>query len=147
MTIPALTTAGPVILLGAIGLLLLGRWLDILSLGDEVAASLGLPVELCRGLSLTLAAALSAGAVCIAGLLSFLGLIVPHILRRLIGSDDHRRLAALTMLMGSCLTLLCDIAARMLFRPYEIPVGILLAVLGVPFFLHLLYKQGRRRRT
>ena len=85
--------------------------------------------------------------MCLAGLLSFLGLIVPHIVRRLIGSDDHRRLAALTMLAGACLTLLCDIAARTLFIPYEIPVGILLAVLGVPFFLYLLYKQGRRRRT
>ena len=147
VTIPTLTAAGPVILLAGAAAVLLGRWLNILALGDEPAASLGLPVELCRGLALTMAAALAGAAVCIAGLIGFLGLIVPHMLRRLIGSDDHRRLALLTMMGGSCLTLLCDIAARLLFAPYELPVGILLAVLGVPFFLYLLYKQGRRRRT
>ena len=147
VTIPTLTTAGPVILLAGLGTVLLGRWLDILALGDEVAASLGLSVELCRALALLLAAALAGAAVCIAGLIGFLGLIVPHILRRLIGSDDHRRLALLTLLGGSCLTLLCDMAARLLFAPYELPVGILLAVLGVPFFLYLLFKQGRRART
>jgi len=91
--------------------------------------------------------ALAGAAVCIAGLIGFLGLIVPHVIRKLIGSEDHRRLALLTMLGGSCLTLLCDMAARLLFAPYEVPVGILLSVLGVPFFLWLLYKQGRRRRT
>ena len=147
VTLPALTAAGPVILLAGLAAVLLGRWLDILVLGDEVAASLGLRVELCRGLALTLAAALAGAAVCIAGLIGFLGLIVPHVIRKLIGSEDHRRLALLTMLGGSCLTLLCDMAARLLFAPYEVPVGILLSVLGVPFFLWLLYKQGRRRRT
>lgn len=146
VTIPALTAVGPVILLAGLGAALLGRWLDILSLGDESAASLGLPVELCRGLALMLAAALAGAAVCIAGLVGFLGLIVPHILRKLVGSENHRRLALLTMLGGSCLTLLCDMAARLLFAPYELPVGILLSVLGVPFFLWLLYKQGRRHR-
>ena len=147
VTIPTLTAAGPIILLAGLGAVLLGRWLNILTLGDEVAASLGLNVELCRALALLLAAALAGAAVSVAGLISFLGLIVPHMLRRLIGSDDHRRLALLTMLGGSCLTLLCDMAARLLFAPYELPVGILLAVLGVPFFLYLLYKQGRRART
>lgn len=136
--------AAPYIALGLLAARLLGGSVNVLLLGDEVAASLGLHVERCRFLAILCAAALAAGAVSIAGLLGFVGLIVPHIMRLLAGSD-HRRLVWLTALAGMDVTLLCDILARLLFAPYEIPVGILLSFLGAPFFLYLLLSQKRRR--
>ena len=140
----SLLFAGPYVLLGLAAAVLLAGRVNVLILGDEVAASLGLAVERCRFLVILCAAALAAGAVCIAGLLGFVGLIVPHIMRLLAG-NDHRRLVWLTALAGADITLFCDILARLLFAPYEIPVGILLSFLGAPFFLYLLLNRQRRR--
>ena len=117
----------------AVSLLLAGD-LDVLSLGDEVAASLGLRVKRTRVLLLAVASVLAGAAVSFAGLLGFVGLIVPHAVRRIVGGT-HKPLLALSMLGGALFTLLCDTAARTLFAPYEMPVGILLSLVGGPFFL------------
>lgn len=135
-----------VIIIGIIGTLILSRYLNILVLGDEVAQSLGLNVKLIRFLLLVVVSILCAGSVSLVGLLSFLGLIVPHIVRKLIGIEDHERLVKITLVFGADLTLLCDLLSRTLFAPYEIPVGIIMALIGVPFFIYLLFDKGGRSR-
>ena len=129
----------------AISLLLAGD-LDVLALGDEVAASLGLRVRRTRVLLLAFASVLAGAAVSFAGLLGFVGLIVPHAVRRAVGGE-HRHLLPLSMLGGALFTLLCDTAARTLFSPYEVPVGILLSLVGGPFFLFLLLKGRKGARA
>lgn len=135
----------PFIILGFLGAILLSARLNVLSLGDEVAASLGLSVRLCRYLAMMCAAMLAASAVCIGGLLGFVGLIVPHG-ARFIAGRDHKTLVPFTAVCGASLVMGCDILARMLFKPYELPVGILLSALGAPFFLFLIIR-GKRRYT
>ena len=120
--------------------LLTGPLLNVISLGDEVAASLGVRIHLARLFLLTLAAVLAGGSVCIVGLLGFVGLIVPHAMRLLLGNDQRFLLPA-AMLYGGSLVLLCDLISRMLFAPYEIPVGILLSLIGGPFFIFMLLKS------
>ena len=120
--------------------------LDVLGLGDEVAQSVGLRVQRTRVGQLALASALAGAAISFSGLLGFIGLIVPHALRRLTGGEN-RTLLPLSMLGGALFVLVCDTIARTAFAPYEVPVGILLALLGGPFFLWLLLHQrkgGRR---
>jgi iron complex transport system permease protein len=132
----------PCIAAGALGSALLAPFLNALSLGDEVAHSLGVPVAVCRFLSLLCAALLASSAVCVAGLLGFAGLLVPHAARFLVGRD-HKALVPFTALSGGVLVLGCDLLARVIFAPYELPVGILLSFLGAPFFLLLLFRKAR----
>ena len=93
-----------------------------------------------RFVLLTLAAALSGAAVSFAGLLGFVGLIVPHAMRRFVGEESGPLLAA-SALGGACFVTLCDTVARVLFAPFELPVGVVLAFAGGPFFLWLLFRQ------
>ncbi len=118
---------------------------DLLALGDESAQSLGINVKLSRFTLILLACLLAGSAVSFSGLLGFVGLIVPHIVRRLFGVY-HRILLPASCLFGAGLVTLCDLLSRLLFSPYEIPVGILLSLLGGPFFLFLLLKRPKRRR-
>lgn len=120
-------------------LLLLSSDLDVLSLGDSSALSLGMNAGAMRTLFLLLSALLAGCAVSVAGLLSFVGLIVPHIVRRL-GGKSAVHLIALSALFGGGFVCLCDTVARTVFSPYEIPVGIIMAFLGAPFFIFLLIK-------
>ena len=118
--------------------------LNILSLGDGTAFSLGLKVNRFRVLFVLVASILSGLVVSFAGLIGFVGLIVPHICRYLVG-NDARRLIPVSALMGSVFILLSDLISRTIFSPYELPVGILLSLTGGPFFLYLLMKKGGRR--
>ena len=117
--------------------------LDVLLLGEETARSLGLPARSLRLVLLALAAALAGAAVSFAGLLGFVGLIVPHMVRRLVGEDSSARLLLAAALGGAALLTACDLLARTLFAPYELPVGVVLSLLGGPFFLWLLLRQRR----
>jgi len=117
--------------------------MDVLLLGEETARSLGLPARPLRLILLTLAAALAGAAVSFAGLLGFVGLIAPHITRRLAGEDSSARLLLASALGGGTLLTACDIGARTLFAPYELPVGVVLSLLGGPFFIWLLSRQRR----
>lgn len=119
--------------------------LDVLLLGEETARSLGLPARRLRLILLSLAAALAGAAVSFAGLLGFVGLIAPHMVRRLVGEDSSARLLAAAALGGAALLTVCDVLARTLFAPYELPVGVVLSLLGGPFFLWLLLRQRRGR--
>ena len=114
--------------------------LDVLTLGEDAAQSLGMPVKKMRTLFLILAAMLAGASVSFAGLLGFVGLIVPHAVRKLVGGES-RYLLPLCAIGGAGFVTACDLASRMLFIPYELPVGILLSVLGGPFFLLLLLKR------
>ena len=114
--------------------------LDVLALGADIARSLGLPVKAVRLGMLALAAALAGAAVSFSGLLGFVGLIVPHIMRRLVGGESGRLLPA-AALGGAALLTGCDLLARVLFAPYELPVGIVLSFVGGPFFIWLLLRQ------
>lgn len=116
------------------------RHINILQLGDEIAKGLGLRVELVR-ISLTaVAALLAASAVSVVGLLGFVGLIVPHAARLIIGSD-YRFLLPGAALLGVAVVTFSDTFARVAFAPIELPVGILMAVFGAPFFLFLLRRE------
>ena len=126
-----------------IGLILSGigaYYLNLLQLGDDMARSLGLSVEGAR-LGLTaVAALLAASAVSVAGLLGFVGLIVPHFVRLLVGSD-YRYLIPGAAILGVATVTLSDTAARLILAPAELPVGIIMAFIGAPFFLFLLRKE------
>ncbi len=125
--------------------LLFATSLNVLSLGDDIARSLGLRVQLVRFMLLVIASLLSGSVVSYAGLLSFIGLIVPHICRRLFG-NDARFLLPCSALLGGSFVILCDLLGRMLASPYELPAGIIMSLLGGPFFLYLLlHKKGGRR--
>ena len=115
--------------------------LNILMLGDEVAAGLGIRVERVRLLLLSAAALLAAAAVSVAGLLGFVGLIAPHIVRLLIGSDS-RFLVPGAALFGAALVVGCDTIGRMVMDPSELPAGVIMSLLGPPFFLYLLRRRS-----
>ena len=123
--------------------LVLARSVDALCLGDAAATALGIPVKKLRMLCLLCASASAAAVVSFAGLLGFVGLIVPHIARRLVGGGMGRLLPA-SALAGAALVLLADMLGRTLFAPTELPVGILMALIGAPFFLFLLLRKGER---
>lgn len=113
--------------------------LDVLTLGEDSARGLGLNTGMMQTLFLMLAAMLAGCAVSLAGLLSFVGLLVPHGVRRVAGSKSSH-LIGLCALYGAGFVCLCDTLARTLFAPYEIPVGIIMAYLGAPFFVFILIK-------
>lgn len=135
-----------IVLVGVLLALLLASELDVLMLGADTARSLGLRVEQIRIVLLAIAAALAGASVSVAGLLGFVGLIVPHMMRRLIG-EDSRSLLLGSALGGAAVLTICDLLARVLFAPFVLPVGIVLALLGGPFFIWLLLKQRGGRLT
>ncbi len=114
--------------------------LNILNLGDEVAVSLGIRLESTRFLLIAIASLLAASAVSVVGLLGFVGLIVPHIARKIIG-PDNRMLFPASLACGATTLVVCDTIGRILLDPVEIPVGIIMAFLGAPFFLFLLRRR------
>ena len=120
---------------------LFARELNALTLGREMAHHLGVRPGLVVGLGLLCATLLTATAVALAGLIGFVGLIVPHAVRSVTG-PDHRRLIPAAALAGGLFLVLCDALARTLLAPIELPVGVITALLGGPFFIVLL----RRRR-
>ena len=120
-------------------LLTLTNELDVFELGEDNAKGLGMNTSLMRTIFLMCSALLAGCAVSIAGLLSFVGLIIPHIVRRIVKGNSFQNLS-LCALFGATFVCLCDIIARTAFAPYEIPVGIIMAFLGTPFFVFILIK-------
>ncbi|MGD2116882.1 MAG: iron ABC transporter permease [Chromatiales bacterium] len=116
---------------------LLARDLNLLTHGEQRAATMGSPVRLVRWITFGLASLCTAVAVSLAGSIGFIGLIVPHLLRLLIGSN-HRLLLPAAVLTGGSLLTLADTGARSLLAPQQLPVGVITALLGVPLFLYLL---------
>lgn len=116
------------------------RQLNVLSMGDDLAAGLGVRVELQRALLIFASVALAASAVAVAGTVGFVGLMAPHIARQLVG-PSHEGLVPSSALVGALIVLAADALGRNLFAPTQIPVGIFTAIIGVPYFLYLLYRN------
>ncbi|KAA9338135.1 iron ABC transporter permease [Hymenobacter busanensis] len=135
--------AGPTVavVLGMLVAWLLRRHLDVLLLGEERAATLGLDVGRTRWLLLLASSGITAGVVALCGPLGFVGLIIPHATRGLLGVTGRLNLAFCTLLGGTFL-LACDLLARWLYPPAGLPVGLITALFGVPFFVYLLRKKG-----
>ena len=132
----------PVVLLGVTIILLFTRDLDILLCGEQRALTLGVDAQWCRMVLLTLATAVTAVMVSLSGTVGFVGLIVPHMLRLLVG-PQHHRLLPVSFLGGALFLILADLVARVLVRPQEVRLGIITAFVGVPFFLYLLRTHRR----
>ncbi|MDO5786145.1 MAG: iron ABC transporter permease [Phascolarctobacterium sp.] len=130
----------PYAIIGLVLALASASYLNILQLGDEMARGLGVNVEVTRIVMTAIAALLAASAVSVVGLLGFVGLVVPHAARLLIGSD-YRFLLPAAALLGVAIVTLSDTFARVIFAPIELPVGIIMAFLGAPFFLFLLRRE------
>lgn len=116
-----------------------GTRLNALLIGDETASSLGVDLHRLRARLLAVTALLTAVMVALSGIIGFVGLVVPHIARLIVGSD-HRRVVPLAALTGATFLVLCDLASRTLIAPTLVPVGIVTGVLGAPFFLWLLHR-------
>ena len=133
------------IVVSVLVLITLSNELDVLTLGDENAKGLGLNTGGMRVIFLLLSALLAGAAVSVCGLLSFVGLLVPHAVRR-VACSESRHLLPLCGIFGAGFVTVCDTLARVIFAPYELPVGIIMAFLGAPFFIFILIK-GRGGAT
>lgn len=127
----------PWFLLGFILAFGVAKQVAALAMGDETAIGLGVNTKKIRTLSLLAAILLTASAVALAGPLGFIGLVIPHIVRLLVGSD-YRKIVPYSALLGSIYLLLVDIFARVIFAPYEMSTGIMTAIIGAPFFVWLI---------
>lgn len=133
----------PVVVLGVTGAALVAHELNLVALGEERASQLGVDVQRLKVRAIAVGALLAAGAVSVAGVIGFVGLMTPHLLRLVIGADQRRLLPA-SVLGGATLLILADLVARTAVAPSELPVGVVTALLGGPFFLYLLRREGRR---
>ncbi|MFC7549524.1 FecCD family ABC transporter permease [Plantactinospora sp. GCM10030261] len=137
----SLPVPAAVVVTSAALLILRARRLNVLVLGDEASAALGVNASNLRRQLLILATLLTGTVVAVSGGIGFVGLIVPHLARMLVGAD-HRRMLPVTVLLGGIFMLWSDVAARILISPAELPIGILTAFLGVPFFLFVMHARG-----
>jgi len=141
-TWPQIRVAGPIILASMLLSYLFATDLNAFLLGDEQAAALGVEVEQRKFLLLMLGSLLTGTAVSISGLVGFVGLVIPHIVRLIFG-PDHRLLLPASALVGGLFLLLSDLLARLVMAPAEIPVGIITALVGAPFFIYLLRRSKK----
>lgn len=135
--------AAPLIVVGVIGCLLLARRLDLLALGERQARHLGVRVEGLRVVSISLVALLTAAAVAMCGIIAFVGLVVPHLMRMILG-PGHRALLPASTLAGAVLLTAADLAARTAVPYAELPIGMITALVGGPFFFWLLRRSRRQ---
>ncbi len=140
-TLPRVGLLVPYVAAGAAILVLLSRGMDLLLLGDEAAFQTGLPVERVKTAVYLTASLLAGSVVAVSGLISFVGLIVPHGARALVGSG-HRRLLPAAFLLGATFLVAADVLARSVSASGELPVGAVTALAGAPFFLYLLRRNG-----
>jgi len=135
-----IAAAGPIIAAALIAGPFLARGLNALALGEASARHLGIPVQLFKNISIVTVAAATGAAVAVSGGIGFVGIVVPHLLRLLIG-PDHRFLLPAAGLLGASLLLLADVVSRTIVAPAELPIGIVTAAVGAPFFLWILLRR------
>ena len=133
----------PVLVVGLGVMSWFARELNLFSLGEEGAQSLGLNVEAAKRILLAVTAVVAGVAISVSGPVGFVGLLIPHLFRLLVG-PDHRVLLPASALGGSLFLILCDLIGRALVPPFEIRVGIITAVLGSPYFLFLILRAQRK---
>jgi len=122
--------------------LLLAKELNVQSLGEDIARGLGSRLQLSRMILLFYSVALAGAAVGVAGTISFIGLMAPHIARMLVG-NSYKLIIPVSALIGAIILLLADLAGRMLFQPLDVPAGVFTAGIGAPFFMYLLFKRKK----
>jgi iron complex transport system permease protein len=135
-----IVAAVPLVAVAAAGFATLPRALDLMSLGSDAAAVRGVDVRRTERVALLSASLATGAAVSVGGPVAFIGIVVPHLVRLIVGAD-HRLVLPATVLAGATLLVLCDVASRTLFSPVEIPVGVITALVGAPFFLFLLMER------
>ncbi|MFN3954114.1 MAG: FecCD family ABC transporter permease [Pararhodobacter sp.] len=135
-----LAAAAPVMALAMLATPLLARALNALALGEAAASHLGVPVQRMKNLAILAVAGATGAAVAVSGGIGFIGIVVPHLLRLVIG-PDHRFLLPAAALLGAALLLMADMIARVIIAPAELPIGIVTAVLGGPVFLWILLRR------
>ena len=138
-----LWVGGGCILAGIVALFFLGPQLNVISVGYQDARSIGVPVERIELAAFAISAFITAVAVSLSGLIGFVGLIVPHAVRLLFG-PDHRQLLPLSALAGAMFLVVADTVARMVVAPAQLPVGVVTAMIGGPFFLFLLIRHSKK---
>lgn len=139
----AISAVAPLVGLGVAGSLVLVRDLNLVALGEERAAQLGVDVERFKWVAVALGALLAGAAVSVSGVIGFVGLMTPHLLRLVVGAD-HRRLLPAVLLGGPTFLVLADLVSRVALAPQELPLGAVTALVGGPFFLVLLRRERRR---
>lgn len=142
----SVAVTAPVVALGVAAAAITAHDLNVVALGEERAAQLGVDVPRLKRRALAAGALLAAAAVSVGGIIGFVGLMTPHLLRLVVG-PDHRRLLPAVLLAGPTLLILADLVARTVLAPQELPVGVVTALLGGPFFLVLLKREGDRARA
>ena len=133
----------PIVLLGILTLMAFSRDLNLMSTGEETAISLGVEVEKTKKILILVCSLLVATCVSFSGIIGFVGLIIPHTVRLIIGSD-HRTLLPFSVVGGAIFMVICDTIARSAIPPMEIPVGAITSVLGAPYFIYFLYKNKKK---
>ena len=135
--------SGALVVISAVGLMFYSRDMNVLTLGEETASQLGIDVDRTRKTLFLISSLLVGAVVSVSGIIGFIGLVVPHIVR-LVTGPDHRILVPSSAIAGSILLVLSDTLARTVAAPLEIPVGVVTAMIGAPFFLYLLRKRKDR---
>ena len=139
-----ITLAAPPMIAGLVVLFVLKWRINILTMGDDEASTMGVNTKALRLIIILAATLVTAASVAVTGMIGWVGLVIPHLSRMLIGSD-YRKLMPASMLMGASFLLLVDDVSR-LATTAEIPIGILTAFIGAPFFLYLITREGRKRK-
>ncbi|HNX81269.1 MAG TPA: iron ABC transporter permease [Candidatus Omnitrophota bacterium] len=132
-----------IVLLGTAALYFFAQDLNALSLGEEEAVHLGVDIEFVRKILIAIVALITASVVCMCGIIGFVGLIVPHAMRLLVGSN-HKVLIPVTCIASAVFMVLCDTLSRVIMPPVEIPIGVITAILGAPAFIILLKCKSRQ---
>ena len=140
---PVITMTAPIIAAGMVGALLISRQITTISLGEDVAKGLGQNTAIIKLVAAALVVLLAGGAVALAGPIGFVGLVVPHVARFLVGVD-YRWIIPYSAVIGAMLVTVADVAARLILRPQELPVGVMMAIVGAPFFIYLARWKVRR---
>lgn len=133
----------PVFIISIILAIMISSSITVLSMGEDVAIGLGQKTGLIRTIGFIVVLLLTGAAVSISGTIGFVGLVIPHMIRFLVGTD-YRLIIPCSAVLGGLLLVLADIGARMINPPFETPVGAIMALIGVPFFLYLARREGGR---
>ncbi len=130
------------VILGIIAIYIFSQDLNALSMGEEEAIHLGINIQNIKKIIILITALITASLICICGIIGFVGLIVPHIMRKIVG-PNHKVLIPVTCLAASLFMVICDLFSRTMFSPVEIPIGVITAIIGAPIFIILLKKRKR----
>ncbi|AYC30750.1 FecCD family ABC transporter permease [Paenisporosarcina cavernae] len=133
----------PFIAIGSVALLLVRRELNVLAFGEERAQHLGVSVKRSKFVVLVAGSVVTGAAVAVSGTIGFVGLVVPHMVRLLVGAD-HRYVLPLSIINGASLLILCDLVARTIIAPTELPIGVITAFLGAPLFAFIFFHHRKR---